>query len=89
MIALLNPEEEPFVVTPVCDILLRGTSDMPIGLYHLGIATAEQLCRLHYSRGTIKTVKARLLLLSDHGYVQSDGIPSKTGRSPYYYALGT
>lgn len=88
MIALLNPAEEPFVVTPVYDVLLRGTSDMPIGLYHLHTATAEQLCRLHYSPGTIKTVKARLLTLSDHGYVQSDNIPTKRFRSPYYYALG-
>ncbi len=88
MIALRSLEEEPFYITPVYDILLRGSSDMPIGLYHLHIATAEQLCRLHYSPGTIKTVKARLLLLSDHGYVQSDGIPSRSGRSPYYYVLG-
>lgn len=89
MIALRNPDEEPFYMTPVYDVLLRGDSGMPIGLYHLGIATAEQLCRLHYSMGSIKTVKARLLTLSDHGYVQSDGIPSRSGRSPYYYTLGT
>ncbi len=83
MIALLNPEEEPFVVTPVYDILLRGTSDMPIGLYHLHVATADQLRRLHYKPGCLKMVKARLLTLSDHGYVQSDAIPTKQGRSPY------
>lgn len=88
MIAQRTLDQESLYITPVYDILLRGNSDMPLGLYQLHLATAEQLCRLHYSPGTIKTVKARLLTLSDHGYVQSDAVPSKTGRSPYYYALG-
>lgn len=83
-----NQTDKPFSITPVYDLLLRGHQDMPIGLYHLNIATAEQLCRLHYSSGSIKAVKARLLTLSDHGYVQSDARPTKLYRSPYYYVLG-
>jgi hypothetical protein len=57
-------------------------------LYHLQLATAAQLCRLHYRPGCLTTVKARLKTLSDHGYVQADAIPTKFSRSPYYYAVG-
>ncbi len=80
--------QQPLGITPVYDRLLRGDAAMPIGLYHLHLATAEQLCRLHYSKGSLTTIKARLLALSDHGFVQSDAIPTKHGRSPYYYTLG-
>ena len=52
--------EAPFVITPAYDILLRGSQEMPIGLYHLHMATAEQLCRLHYAMGSLKAVKAKL-----------------------------
>lgn len=79
--------ESPFAITPAYDILLRGTPEMPLGLYHLHIATAKQLCRLHYSMGSIKAVKAKLRKLCDQGYVQLDAIPTKFTRSPYYYAL--
>jgi len=55
---------KPFSITRVYDILLRGDPDgIPIGLYHLHIAAAEQLCRLHYSSKTLTTIKARLCLL--------------------------
>src|SRR5581483_6384142 len=77
-----------FHITPVYDLLLRGTPAMPVGLYHLQLATAEQLCRLHYSPGSITTVKARLKNLADHGFIQADAIPTKFFRSPYYYVLG-
>jgi len=77
----------PFVVTPVYDLLLKGTADMPIGLYHLHMATAEQLCRLHYSMGSLTTIKARLKTLADNGYIQHDIIPTKQKEAPYYYAL--
>jgi Replication-relaxation len=79
--------ETPFAITPALDILLRGSDQMPIGLHHLQVATAEQLCRLHYSMGSIKAVKAKLRKLVDNGYVQIDAIPTKFTRSPYYYAL--
>lgn len=75
-------------ITPVYDLLLRGTTTTPVGLYQLQLATAEQLCRLHYKAGTLTTVKARLKHLTDHGYIQADAIPTKRARSPYYYSLG-
>lgn len=76
-------------MTPVYDRLLRGSADVPIGLYHLHIATAEQLTRLHYSPTSIKRVQARLKTLTDNGYVQADTIPTRNYRSPLYYALGS
>lgn len=75
-----------FAITPVHDLLLRGTQDMPIGLYHLHLATAEQLTRLHYKPGMLKTVSKRLKVLVDNGYVQADSVPTKFMKSPYYYA---
>lgn len=79
--------QKSFSIRPVHDILLRGSLDVPIGLYQLHIATAEQLCRLHYQPGCIKAVKARLKELEDHGYVQHDVIPGKEFRKPYYYTI--
>lgn len=76
-----------FPITPAYDILLRGTEEMPIGLYQLYIATAEQLCRPHYSMKTRKAVLAKLRKLTNYGYVQYDAVPTKFTRSPYYYAL--
>lgn len=81
--------QAPFGITPVYDILLRGSKEMPVGLYHLHMATAEQLCRLHYSLGTIKSVKARLRILVMHGYIQQDERPTKRLRSKYHYLMGT
>ena len=67
--------------------LLRGTPEMPVGLYHLQMATAEQLCRLHYSPNSVKAVKKKLRKLCDEGIIQYDAIPTKFTRSPYYYRL--
>lgn len=78
-----------FAITPVYDLLLRGSPDMPIGLYHLHIATAEQLTRLHYKPGMLKDVGKRLKKLTDNGYIQADCIPTKLFKSPYYYTLDT
>lgn len=78
---------KPFVMTPIYDRLLRGSDTMPLGLYHLHLATAEQLCRLHYRPGVINAVKARLKTLCDHGYVQYGQKPSAEFRAPYYYTL--
>ena len=80
---------KPFAITPVHDLLLRGSADMPIGLYHLHLATAEQLTRLHYKSGMRKTVLKRLKVLVDNGYVQADSIPTKFFKSPSYYTLDT
>jgi hypothetical protein len=75
-------------ITPSLDILLRGSESVPIGLFHRHIATAEQLCRLHYSMDSLKAVKAKLRALCDGGYVQFDALPTKFTRSPYYYTMG-
>jgi hypothetical protein len=76
-----------FAITPVHDLLLRGNQEMPIGLYQLHLATTEQLTRLHYKPGMLKTVSKRLKLLVDNGYIQADCIPTKLFKSPYYYTL--
>ena len=76
-----------FAITPVHDLLLRGNPDMPIGLYHLHLATTEQLTRLHYKPGMLKTVSKRLKALTDNGYIQADCVPTKLFKSPYYYVL--
>ena len=78
-----------FAITPVHDLLLRGSQDMPVGLYHLHQATAEQLTRLHYKPGMHKTVLKRLKALVDNGYVQADCIPTRFFKSPFYYSLDT
>lgn len=74
-------------ITPVYDLLLRGSSTTPVGLYHLHMATAEQLTRLHYKAGSINKVKARLKDLTDNGFLQADAQPTKKGNGPYYYML--
>jgi Replication-relaxation len=78
-----------FRIMPIYDILLCGSPDIPMGLFQLHTATAEQLCRLHYKPGCIKAIKARLKDLAEHGYVQYDVIPGREFRRPYYYTLGT
>jgi len=83
----MTTHKPPFRVTPVYDLLLRGSSSLPVGIYHLHLATADQLTRLHYKPGTIKTVKARLKVLTDNGYIQADSVPTKRLRAPYYYTM--
>ncbi len=82
------PKQKPFHVTPLHDLLLHGSPVVPVGLYHLHLATAEQLTRLHYKPGMLNTVKARLKELADNGYVQADSVPTRRFRSPYYYTMG-
>ena len=81
--------EEPFGITPVYDILLRGSEQTPVGLCHLFIATAAQLTHLHYSDNSVKLIKSRLKILADNGYAQEDWTPTRRLRSPYHYMLGT
>src|SRR2546430_295355 len=83
------PKYKTFHITPVHDLLLRGSQEMPIGLYHLHLATTEQLTRLHYKPGMLKTVSKRLKVLVDNGFVQADCTPTKLFKSPYYYTLAT
>lgn len=89
------PTPSRFTLTPVYDLLLRGSLQVPYGLYQLQLLTAEQITRLHYKPGMLTTVKARLKILTDHGYLQADAMPLRheTTRgplysSPYYYTLG-
>jgi len=60
----------PFRMKPMFDVILRGSDKMKVGVYHLYKATPEQLCRLHYSPGSLKAVKARMKTLVDQGYLQ-------------------
>ena len=80
--------DAPFYITPPYGILIHGSKEMPIGLYHLGKGSAAQLTRLHYSENSGKLVKKRLRKLADHGYVEFDAAPTAQYRSPYYYVLG-
>jgi hypothetical protein len=77
-----------FNITPIYDKLLRGSDSLPVGLYHLHLATAAQLTRLHYSPGSYKAIRQRLKILADEGYVVIDAIPEKFYRGPNYYTLG-
>jgi hypothetical protein len=84
-----------FRVTPVHDLLLRGSELLPVGLFQLQLATAEQLTRLHYSPTSLKLIQKRMRVLAESGYVQVDATPikhhsgTKTFFSPlYYYTLG-
>lgn len=76
-----------FHLSPVHDLLLRGSPDVPIGVFHLYMATADQLTRAHYKAGMIKTTKMRLKQLVDAGYLWADSMPTRRFRSPYYYML--
>ncbi len=77
-----------FRITPPYDLLLRGTRQIPVGIYQLQLTTADQLCRLHYQPGTLNTVKARLKQLVDQRYIQADVVPKRyIGAPPYYYTL--
>src|SRR5258708_5969500 len=83
-----------FRITPPYDLLLRGSRRSPVGIYHLQLTTADQLCRLHYKPGTLKTVKRRLKQLVDQRYIRADAAPVKQRRedhitfsSRYYYTL--
>ncbi len=33
---------KPFAITPVHDLLLRGSTDLPVGLYHLHLTYASE-----------------------------------------------
>jgi hypothetical protein len=77
-----------FRITPIYDKLLRGSEELPIGLYHLHLLTAAQLTRLHYSMGSYKAIRQRLKVLADYGYVVIDAVPQKFTRGPNYYTLG-
>jgi hypothetical protein len=83
-----------FRMKPMYAVLLQGSERMRCGLYHLYKATPDQLCRLHYSQGSLKAVKARLKTLVDEGYVQvhAVSVPHETPArlffsARYFYTL--
>jgi hypothetical protein len=79
---------QSFRITPPYDLLLRGSRQTPVGIYQLQLTTADQLTRLHYKPGTLKTVKARLKQLVDQRYIQADVVPKRyIGAPPYFYTL--
>jgi hypothetical protein len=80
---------------PMYELLLCGTKDTGIGIYHLHRATPEQLCRLHYKPGSLKGVKRHLKTLVVNQYVQFGGYAVEhraEGRirhsTRYYYTMG-
>jgi Replication-relaxation len=75
--------KRPFVFTPSHDTILKDA----INRYHL--LTSEQITRLLYSSGTIKTVKAYLTAMTDVRLTQSLSLPTVRGRRPHLYFLGT
>src|SRR5436305_7825932 len=79
---------KPFIINTVYDKFLRGSETMPVGLYHLHLPPASQLCRLHYSQGSYKYVRQHLNDLADNGYVVIDAVPQKFTRGPNIYSLG-
>lgn len=82
----------PFVgITKPYSMLLLGDGEtVPYGLYHVGMARADQLCQLlGYSPKSITLVKARLKELVDHHYLREDWTPTRLVREPYHYTLDT
>lgn len=78
---------QPFRMNPVYDRLIRGDDRTPVGLYQLQLATARQLCRLHYSPGSYTRVQTHLKALVDHGIIRVDAVPTTKGNGYYYYTL--
>jgi hypothetical protein len=58
-------------------------------IYRYHMLKPEQLTRRYYSRGSLTFVKARLKLLTDHGYLDANEQPTTRGRSPYFYTLAS
>ena len=81
-----------FRMTPPFDLLLRGTTDVPVGVYQLQLTTAEQLTRVRYSPNSIKKVMKRLKILSEHDFLQRRRYPLRDEHGNYhnlsYYTLG-
>ena len=84
-----SPAHPPFRLTPAHDRLLRGSTTTPVGMYQLHLATADQLCRLHYRAGSLTHVKEQLKALADHGYTLAGTIPTTSSGVPFYYTLGS
>src|SRR5688572_494704 len=59
-----------------------------LGTYHY--LSADQVCRLLYSRGSLTYVYAKLKLLTDAGYTLQSFLPrmTKSGSAPSVYTYG-
>lgn len=78
------------ITKPYSMLLLGDGEAVPYGLYHVGMARADQLCQLlGYSLNSIKLIKARLKDLVDHHYLREDWTPTRLLREPYHYTLDT
>lgn len=72
------------------DLTLSGIDDRFLqAIFHYHLLKPEQLTRRYYSRGSLTFVKARLKLLTDHGYLNANEQPTIRGRSPFYYTLAS
>lgn len=71
---------------PHLERLLRGSDELPLGVSQLGLATADQLCRLHY-KNSLTHVKELLKALETEGYVRHAIRPTDTAARPFYYML--
>ena len=68
----MSEAPQPFSIEGTFEALLIGNGKKQttrIGLYHLNLATAEQLCKLFFKDGSIKGVKDQLKTLTDQGYI--------------------
>src|SRR5262249_55826167 len=83
-----------FRMKPMYKVLLCGSRQVRVGIYQLYKATPDQLCRLHYSPGSIKAVMARLKTLVREGYIKVNAVAvphTSSGRlwysARYFYTL--
>lgn len=85
---MAKKKKPPFEgITKRYDTLIRGTDEIPYGIYQFYRVTADQLTRLHYSPKSIKYVKEMLSTLITEKYVQFDAMPTREYRSMYIYLL--
>ncbi len=72
------------------DLNLKGVDDRFLrAIYRYHMLKPEQLTRRYYSKGSLTFVKARLKLLTDHGYLEANEQPTTRGRSPHFYTLAS
>src|SRR5260221_12271810 len=76
----IHAEQKTFTLGGVDDRFLRA-------IYRYHMLKPEHLTKRYYSKGSLTFVKARLKLLTDHGYLDANEQPTTRGRSPYYYTL--
>ena len=73
-------KQKAFAMTGVDDRFLRA-------IYRYHMLKPEHIVKRFYSKGSLTFVKARLKLLTDHGYLDANEQPTTRGRSPYFYTL--